>query len=334
MFVSSEAYNGFLGGIDTADAKCQYLASGANLPGTWKALLSTATTDARSRLAVAGGIYAMTGQKIADDASSFWDGNLASSYNYDESGNQLSSCPSVWTGTASNGTLSGYGCYDGSNTPWMSSATAGTGTIGASCVLDHWLDNGTQSCGSLARLYCVEQISGVTSSGSTGRRIFVSSESYTLDQLGGLSGADSKCNYLASARGGLTGTWKALLSETLLDTRQRISIPGQVLDIAGNVVAYSESDLWDGTLSYANGIKYNESGGAVTTLYVWTGTTSNGVSAGSSDNCSSGNDAWRSTSASLNATLGQPNDATSAWINASSVACNTATAARIYCIEQ
>lgn len=45
VFVTSQTYNGNLGGVSGADAKCQLLASGAGLSGTYKAWISTSTSS-------------------------------------------------------------------------------------------------------------------------------------------------------------------------------------------------------------------------------------------------------------------------------------------------
>jgi Protein of unknown function (DUF1554) len=50
VFVTSQGFNGNLGGLAGADTKCQALADTAGLGGTYKAWLSDSTTDARNRL--------------------------------------------------------------------------------------------------------------------------------------------------------------------------------------------------------------------------------------------------------------------------------------------
>lgn len=59
MFVSSRFYvPGSLGGLAGADAECQRLAGAAELPGEYRAWLSTSTVDAGSRLVSAAGAAA------------------------------------------------------------------------------------------------------------------------------------------------------------------------------------------------------------------------------------------------------------------------------------
>lgn len=50
IFLTSTVYDGNLGGLAGADAKCQARADAAHLGGTWKAILSTRTIDAVDRI--------------------------------------------------------------------------------------------------------------------------------------------------------------------------------------------------------------------------------------------------------------------------------------------
>ncbi|MFO0674362.1 MAG: DUF1554 domain-containing protein [Polyangiaceae bacterium] len=50
IFLTSTVYDGNLGGLAGADAKCQARADAASLGGTWKAILSTRTVDARDHV--------------------------------------------------------------------------------------------------------------------------------------------------------------------------------------------------------------------------------------------------------------------------------------------
>lgn len=70
VFVTSEAYNGNLGGVTGADAKCQALADAANLGGTYRAWLSASGQAANSRLIHSIHPYGLVdGTLIAND----WD---------------------------------------------------------------------------------------------------------------------------------------------------------------------------------------------------------------------------------------------------------------------
>jgi hypothetical protein len=72
VFITAATYDGNLGGLDGADAKCAAEASAVGLSGAYVALLSTETVDARSRLVLPGtqtparGFVRMDGKPIAD----------------------------------------------------------------------------------------------------------------------------------------------------------------------------------------------------------------------------------------------------------------------------
>jgi len=98
VFITSTLYNGNLGGLSGADAKCQTQAIAANLSGTWKAWLSDNTTSATSRLSHSNLPYAMVnGTIIANNWTDLTDGTLASSLIIDENGSMHGNY--VWTGT-------------------------------------------------------------------------------------------------------------------------------------------------------------------------------------------------------------------------------------------
>src|SRR4051794_18448419 len=63
IFVTSMTYGSNLGGLTGADAKCRTLATAASLGGTWKAWLSTTSTNAIDRIVDVGPWYLMNGVK-------------------------------------------------------------------------------------------------------------------------------------------------------------------------------------------------------------------------------------------------------------------------------
>jgi hypothetical protein len=131
--------------------------------------------------------------------------------------------------------------------------------------------------------------------GVTGRVVFVSSALYD-GNLGGLSGADSKCQGLASAAG-LSGTYKAWLSDSTTSAASRLthasaSTPYVLTD--GTVVAQGWSQLVNG-VSLLHAIAKTESGGAPpvgsfqcggSDPTVWTNTDPSGKPLTASSNCS------------------------------------------------
>jgi len=102
LFVSSERFASTFGGLAGADAECQRLASATGFEGAYRALLSTETVDARSRILRPAPIFNSIGQLVANDPADLWDGSLLNAVRYDEKGGVGFAI--VWTGTDSDGT--------------------------------------------------------------------------------------------------------------------------------------------------------------------------------------------------------------------------------------
>ena len=106
--------------------------------------------------------------------------------------------------------------------------------------------------------------------------IFLSSQSYT-GNLGGLAGADAKCQQLAD-NAGLSGTYKAWLSVYGFDPITRI-IPSTAPYVRtdGAIIANNFDDLTDGSLEHSlqHPIMLDEHGQAIASP-VWTDTGSGG----------------------------------------------------------
>lgn len=118
--------------------------------------------------------------------------------------------------------------------------------------------------------------------------IFVRSQLNNGD-LGGLQGADFKCQTTANTAG-LSGSFKAWLSDDNNPASGRLThSSGPYQNIMGELIAYNWNDLTDGTL--VNAIKYDENGVAIKEQNfsdnAWTGTTFEGKS--DDDNCSNWN---------------------------------------------
>lgn len=162
------------------------------------------------------------------------------------------------------------------------------------------------------------------------KRVFVTSTTYQ-GNLGGVAGADDKCQAQANAAA-LGGTWRAILSQ-----------PGQanwainridynwnrLVSMNGQVVAASPDDLWDGTIS--NPINRDENN-AVQTGYVWSGSTSSGVSLVEDShmmNCS----LWTSIDGFFNTVkLGIVGGIDSSWMQ-TAIETSCSTSRRLYCME-
>ncbi len=174
IFVSSEYGVGTNHGREHFTNRCQAMAAAANLGGTWRAVMSNVSSDARDYAAIVGPVCNMNGQTVAMNKDDFWDGSLAAPLNYDQNRAQVpSSRSTVNTGSNASGRYpgssacsscsggpckrSGYptcNCYD-----WSNASDSGTGIItGDPSRTDgqafwSWLTSG---CGGGYRWYCME----------------------------------------------------------------------------------------------------------------------------------------------------------------------------------
>ena len=140
------------------------------------------------------------------------------------------------------------------------------------CGAENYCDNGT--CKGLTGTACTTHEECSTSLCfrdvcTAAKLVFVSSSSHT-GNLGGLSGADSICQGLASSAD-LPGTYKAWLSDSTQSPSTRFAkstIP--YIRVDGAVVALNWTDLTDAQLS--NPIVLDENGALHPEVYVQTGT--------------------------------------------------------------
>jgi hypothetical protein len=106
--------------------------------------------------------------------------------------------------------------------------------------------------------------------------VFITSGT-TTGNIGGLNGADQKCQSEADAAG-LSGLFVAFLSTSSVDARDRIP-DAKYLRVDKTVVADSRSDLLDGSLDAP--INVTATGAVLTsTVRPWTGTNQSGTSTG------------------------------------------------------
>ncbi len=166
VFTTSQTYTGNLGGLSGADAKCQALATQANLAGTYKAWLSDATGTPVTRFTHATVPYTLVdGTPIASDWTALVSGTLQHAIDESESSgtpgkdNSGLSLPNgvtlVWTSTKYDGTLvSGTTCQS-----WTSSSSSDPSEWGRddATTVDwsQWASSG--SCGWVAPLMCFQQ---------------------------------------------------------------------------------------------------------------------------------------------------------------------------------
>lgn len=149
VFLTDSIYDGNLGGLSGADAKCQAEATAKGIPGIFKAWLSDSTTSAESRLSHSWFPYQRAdGQKLANNWADLVDGTLAAP---------------LWPGS-----------YTVSHWAWTGSTSSGMPTTGGNCsnwtgytgtgwqgdmlkTGTGWTDDSSDSCQVPARLVCIQQ---------------------------------------------------------------------------------------------------------------------------------------------------------------------------------
>jgi hypothetical protein len=329
VFITSVAYNGDLGGIGGADAKCQAAADaeGAIVPeGTYKAWLSThllygdyspATSE---EFAKWDGPYVGTdGSGIADGWTDLTDGTLQNPIIADEYGTTRSGVK-VWTNTQADGTAGYSDCRDVSG-GWTSTGDSSEGGVGNSEFSDwQWTDSSEPGfCWYAdAHLYCFQQPEPPET-----RTVFMTSGLYNGSSLGGLAGADAVCQDEADAAG-LPGTYKAWLSaagegNSAAERLTHSEVPYVRVD--GTQVADSWDDLTDGSLDAPIGP-------FPAGPEIWTGTASDGSFVSGSSDCG----AWTNTTGA-GAVYGLCNHVTSGWTQ-SEYTYDCDISLWLYCFEQ
>ncbi|AKV02696.1 surface antigen protein [Labilithrix luteola] len=162
VFTTSTVYDGKLGGLDGADAKCQARATAANLPGTFRAWLSDATGSPSTRFNKSTVPYVLIdGTVVADSYAALTTAPLKHALDLTEIGGVVVTEPQfgrqvVWSTTRENGTVywDEYSCVH-----WTSNAETDASQVGSPIVTDTgWSASWTgQPCSRSAPLYCFEQ---------------------------------------------------------------------------------------------------------------------------------------------------------------------------------
>jgi hypothetical protein len=152
VFVTSTAYNGNLGGVLGANAKCAARAAAASLPGTWFAWIGDSTGDPASSFShPSQPYYLVNGTLIAGSYTSLTDGSIDHVIDRDEFGN--SHFDYVWTNVNPNGTAGTKSCLN-----WSSGSSAQLGLAGSTGDTGtNWTAAGSLACSDVRRLYCFQQ---------------------------------------------------------------------------------------------------------------------------------------------------------------------------------
>lgn len=173
----------------------------------------------------------------------------------------------------------------------------------------------------------VENGDGCSSICEAPRLVFVSSTSY-LGSLGGLDGADTKCQTLANAAS-LKGKFRAWLSDDKGSPSIRFdtSFQDEYQLVTGEVVATGWLDLIDGSLAHA--IDRDEKGAQVTGETVWTNTDVSGEAVKDGKHCTQ----WSLAVVDVENKpfIGNQTETTGAWTKFDDSLCNVPL--RLYCFE-
>lgn len=165
VFVTSQTYQGNIGGLGDANDICDALGDANIREADWMAWLSTNTINAKDNIE-APDIYGLGIKEyydtnpgrnlIANSPSDLTDGSLNNPIMYDESGNTISG-NEVWTDTKENGTREG-GPSAGNCQNWTSNSAAAQGNFGiSSSSSGTWTNSTSGACNEYRHLYCFEK---------------------------------------------------------------------------------------------------------------------------------------------------------------------------------
>jgi len=151
VFVTSEYYDGNLGGLSGADIKCQSLANAAGLDGKWVAWLSDSSISAKDRIPDTSiGYYNLDGTKIADNKADLINGSVDMSILITEKYSPIVWPPQAWSGSDKYGNkVPNVNCNN-----WTTDDYESYGSYGI--IKYEWCFYRTKRCSLYSRLYCFE----------------------------------------------------------------------------------------------------------------------------------------------------------------------------------
>lgn len=152
IFVTSGKWDGNLGGLSGADARCREEKIDNRLKGTWEALLSTSTINMKDR--VPNTIFKnMAGEEVARDKNDLFDGTISAPILLPDG--EATDKP-AWTGSDSN--ASG-GASNATCASWTKNVVdlEGKSIIGyPNKIDDDWLVDSVDTCNNAHKIYCVK----------------------------------------------------------------------------------------------------------------------------------------------------------------------------------
>lgn len=167
-------------------------------------------------------------------------------------------------------------------------------------------------------------VGGSLGTPSGGRRFFVTAQSFT-GNLGGVAGADQKCQF-AAMNAGLSGTWRAWLTVIGASVSSRISETTPWSDLRGGILFTNDEGRDQNLPGFP--LDRDELGRVIGDVRVWTNAWSTGLPQIS--DCA----AWTNATAGLKGHVGAPaSTIPGRWAaNFEEITCQTP--AHLYCVEQ
>ncbi|MBM4776852.1 MAG: hypothetical protein GQE15_04040 [Archangiaceae bacterium] len=326
VFATSIGVTGALGGLSGADSICAQRALASGLRGTFRAWLSTSTTNALSRLGTSSGWIRPDGLPFANSQADLVAGRILYPLRLDEFATDVFTMK-AFTSTLAEGTLNtgASTCSDWTSSVGQTPAGAGLTSLSTT----GWTAGASAPCGSQQRLYCF----GVDAPASVKvpapaqfRRAFVTDSPWMPG--GGIASADALCNAEASSAG-LPGTYLALLTPLGVSAASRFNTMGAPWVRVDNVSlsptanSFFTDPFWTATLNVTPLRSY----GTATT---WSGSTNLLFQGAPSNTCQD----WTSGSVNDSARAGVMNDSevAHAFGGAGTVTCSNALP--LVCLQQ
>jgi len=340
VFVTSTTHDGNLGGVSGGDAICQARATAASLPGTYKAWLSDNTTDAYCHVqGFTGKKAANCGQGTLPVAAGPWvrtdnypftgtidklvTGQIFAPVRYNESGVLVTFTEYYFTDTKIDGTLGNSGCNN-----WTSNGAVNALYGSTNGATGGWTASGGSLCSAPSRLLCFQTGTGgplpIITAPPASKKVFVTSTTYKGD-LGGISGGDAKCQTRATAAG-LSGTYKAWLSDSTHDAKDNLTSAGPWYRLDGVKVADTKAAL--AVMPLFSAISQTETGAYFNAQYyqVWSGTDASGIKI-VGKHCNN----WINNTAAFSGEMGLASRSDNDWASWTEITCDNEGA--LYCFE-
>lgn len=250
VFLTSTQHDLCAMGVAGADAMCVDRAIAANLPGTYRAWVSSATENAKDRLGGARGWIRTDGRPFADRIEDALVGNVFFPPRLDESGADLGF---VWIQTATQAS----GIYDSSNGCNLGGLPSNGGTL--------W---GSDTLIGQAHVLCfgIDHVTPVSHPSSPGRVAFTSRGLFTPTT--GIDSADALCTTEATTAA-FPGTYKAFMATTTTAAPSRFDLTGPIW-VRTDGVPLMENAANLATWTMLSGVE-RHADGAVANRRVWTG---------------------------------------------------------------